>query len=56
MRKVLGEKGTEAALQKLDELSHDDARTAATQTLEVVYCLIQNMSVVTGGEETHSVL
>jgi hypothetical protein len=49
---VSGEKDIEAVLQRLDELTHDDPLTAATQTLEVIYRLMENMSVVMDGEET----
>ena len=36
----------EAVLKRLDRLTQDEARTATAQTLDVVYRLAQNMSVV----------
>ena len=41
----------ETALQRKDELTHDDPLSAATQTLEIVYRLIQDVSVVIDGEK-----
>lgn len=53
----MGEKDIVAILQRLDELMHDDPRTAATETLEVVHVtvhrLMQNMSVIVDGEGMH---
>jgi hypothetical protein len=54
VKKVFGEKDFEAVLQRLDRLTQDEARTIAAQMLEVVYGLVQNMSVVMNGEQTHS--
>jgi hypothetical protein len=48
--KLLGENEVEAALQRLDRLTHDEARATAAQTLEVVYHLVQNMGLVMNGE------
>jgi hypothetical protein len=45
----LGENEVEAVLQRLDRLTQDEARTAAAQTLDVVYGLIQNMKMVMDG-------
>ena len=47
--KLLGEKETEAVLQRLDRLNHEEARTTAAQTLEIVYGLVKNMKVVMDG-------
>ena len=47
--KLLGENETEAVLQRLDRLNHEEARTTAAQTLEVVYGLVKNMKVVMDG-------
>ncbi len=47
--KLLGENETEAVLQRLDRLNHEEARTVAAQTLEVVYGLVKNMKVVMDG-------
>ena len=44
----------ESVLQRLDRLTIDEARTTATQTLDVVHGLVQNMRVVMDGEATLS--
>ena len=49
MKKLLGENEVEAVLQRLDRLTQDEARTAAAQTLDIVYGLVQNMNVVIEG-------
>jgi hypothetical protein len=54
LKKLSGERDVEAVLQRLDRLTHEEARTVAARTLEVVYGLIQNMRVVMDGEQTHS--
>jgi hypothetical protein len=51
VKKLFGEKDVEAVLQRLDRLTQDEARITATQTLEVVYGLMQNMRVVIDGEQ-----
>ena len=53
VKKLLGENEVESALQRLDRLTHDETRTTAAQTLEVVYGLVQNIRVVMEGELTH---
>ena len=50
VKKLLGESEVEAASQRLDRLTHDETRTMAAQTLEVVYSLVQNMRLVMDGE------
>jgi hypothetical protein len=50
VKKILGENQVESVLQRLDRLTLDEARIAATQTLDVVHGLIQNMRVVMNGE------
>ncbi|KAH8992857.1 hypothetical protein EDB86DRAFT_1424300 [Lactarius hatsudake] len=52
--KLLGENETEAVLQRLDRLNHEEARTTAAQTLEVVYGLVKNMKVIMDGGKTTS--
>ena len=52
VRKILGENEVKSVLQRLDRLTHDEARTTATQTLDVVHGLIQNIRVVMNGEAT----
>lgn len=54
VKKVFGEKDIEAVLQRLDRLTHDEARTTAAQTLSVVHSLVQGMRVAMDGEQTHS--
>jgi len=49
--KLFGEKDVEAVLQRLDRLTQDEARTAAAQTLEVVYGLVGVMKAVLGSEQ-----
>jgi hypothetical protein len=55
LKKLSGERHVEAVLQRLDRLTHEEARTTAAHTLEVVHRLAQNMRVVMDGEPTHSV-
>ena len=40
-------------LQRLDRLTHDEARATAIHTLEVVHGLVQSMKVVIDGKQTH---
>jgi hypothetical protein len=49
-KKFFGDKDIEAVLKRLDRLTQDEARNTAAQTLEVVYGLVQNMTVVMDGE------
>jgi hypothetical protein len=48
-KKLLGENDIEAVLQRLDRLTMKESRMTATQTMEVVYGLFNNMKVVMGG-------
>jgi hypothetical protein len=50
VKKLLGENGVEAVLQRIDRLTLDEARTTAAQTLQVVYSLVQNMRAVIDGQ------
>ena len=54
IKKVFGEKEVEVVLQRLDRLTHDEARTTAAQNLKVVHGLVQNMRVFMDGRQTHS--
>jgi hypothetical protein len=45
----MGENDVEAILQRLDRLTQEEARTTATQTLDVVYGLVKNIKVVMDG-------
>jgi hypothetical protein len=51
-KKLLGENDIEAVLQRLDRLTMEESRMTATQTMEVVYGLFNNMKVVMDGAET----
>ena len=51
VKKGFGEKEVEAVLERLDRLTHDEARTTASQTLEVIHSLVQNMRVVMDGDQ-----
>ena len=53
VKKLFGESGVEAVLQRLDRLTQEEARTTAAQTLEVVYGLVQNMRVVIDGKQIY---
>ncbi len=53
VKKLFGENGVEAVLQRLDRLTQEEARTTAAQTLEVVYGLAQNMRTVIDGKKIH---
>jgi hypothetical protein len=52
VKKILGENEVESVLQRLDRLTLDEARTSATQTLDVVHSLVQNMRAVMSCEAT----
>jgi hypothetical protein len=44
VKKILGEKDTEAVLQRLDRLSQNEARITAREILRVVYGLVEDTS------------
>ena len=50
-KKLLGESDIESVLQRLDRLTHDEARITVAQTLQVVYGLVNNMKVVMDGTQ-----
>jgi hypothetical protein len=50
---MIGEKNIKAILQRLDRLTQDEARTTASETLKVIYGLVQNMTEVMNGEQIH---
>jgi hypothetical protein len=50
MGKLRGEKDIEATIQRLDRLTLDEGRATAAQTLEVVYCLVQQRRATMDGE------
>jgi len=47
------EKDVKAVLQRLDRLTQDEAKLTATQILDVVYGLVQNLNVITDGEQIY---
>ena len=51
-KKLFGENDVEDVLQRLDRLTHDEARTTAAQTLEVVYGLVEKMKTYVDGEQS----
>ena len=53
VKKLFGENGVEAVLQRLDRLTQEEARTTAAQTLEVVHGLFQSMRVVIDGKQIY---
>jgi hypothetical protein len=48
-KKLLGEREIEAVLERLDRLTVEESRTTATQTLNVVHSLVNNMETVMEG-------
>ena len=48
-KKILGESEVETVLQRLDRLSHEEARVAVAQTLGVVHGLVGSVKVVMEG-------
>ena len=50
-KKLLGDSEVEAVVQRLDRLTQEESRMAATQTLGVVHGLVDNMKVVMEGTE-----
>jgi hypothetical protein len=55
-KKLLGDGEVEAVLQRLDRLTHDEARMTVAQTLGVVHGLMSNMRVVLDGARTFDCL
>jgi hypothetical protein len=50
-KKLLGEGEIETVLERLDRLTHDEARMTVAQTLGVVHGLMGNMKVVMEGAQ-----
>ena len=48
-KKLLGESEIEAALQRLDRLTLDEARMTGAQTLHVIHGLVNSMKMVMDG-------
>ena len=53
VKKLFREKDIEAVLQRLNRLTQDEAKLTAAQILEVVHGLVQNMRVLTDGEQLY---
>lgn len=53
-RKFSGQMYNEMVLERLDQLTPDDARTIAARILEIVHGLVLNMRAVMEGEQTNS--
>ena len=51
VKKIFKEKNIEAVLERLDRLTHDEARTTAAHTLAIVHGLVQNMREFMDGEQ-----
>ena len=51
VKKLFRERDIEAVLQRLNRLTQEEAKLTAAQILEVVHGLVQNMRVVTDGEQ-----
>lgn len=47
--KLLGEKEIEAVLQRLDRLTREEGQRTIAQTLEVVYSLMNNVTIIMKG-------
>ena len=52
VKRILRDNEVESVLHRLDRLTLEEARTTATQTLDVVHGLIQSMRAVMNGEPT----
>ena len=50
-KKQLGESEVEAVLQKLGQLTQDEARMTVSQTLDVIHDLVRNVRVVMEGTQ-----
>ena len=48
-RKLLGEKGIESAIQRLDRLTLEESKMTVAQTPELVYDLVDGMEAMMGG-------
>ncbi len=48
-KRLLGENDAEAVLRRLVRLTQEEARTTATQSLEVIYGLVKNLKVIMDG-------
>jgi len=52
VKKLFGRTDLEDALKRLDKLTHEEARMATVQTLELVHGLVKNVGVVMDGGQT----
>ncbi len=51
-KKLMGDSEVEAILQRLDRLTHEEARVTVAHTLDVVHGLVNNLKVVMDGMQT----
>src|SRR6266851_9577406 len=51
-KKLMGDCEVEAILQRLDRLTHEEARVTVAHTLDVVHGLVNNLKVVMDGMQT----
>jgi hypothetical protein len=54
VKDILGNNVVGMVLARLNRLTQEEAQNAAAQTLETVYSLVQNTTVVMNGKQTHS--
>jgi hypothetical protein len=54
VKQILGENLVKPVLQRLVRLTREEARSSPAQTLEVIYSLVQIMTVAMNGEKTHT--
>jgi hypothetical protein len=55
VKKLFGEKDIESVLQRLNRLTQDEVKLTAAQIPGVIRGLVQNMRVVTDGEQIYQV-
>jgi hypothetical protein len=48
-KKLLGDNDVRAVLSRIDRLTQEESRATATQTLEIIHGLVNNMTVVMEG-------
>lgn len=53
VKDIFGKNVVEPVLQRVDRLAQEEARKNGAETLEVIYSLVQIMTVVINGKQTH---
>jgi hypothetical protein len=51
-KKLVGESEIEVILQRLDRLTHEEARVTAAHTPEVLYGLVNNLKIIVNGTQS----